>query len=81
MGKLARADLRGRRRGLHPLRSTRRGAAAASRGVPKLGVPDLDRAAFAVYEAEGFAVRSLDVRKVYPHHGTLGCLVNVLARR
>jgi len=49
--------------------------------VPKLGVPDLDRAAFAVYEGEGFTVHPVDVRKVYPHHGTLGCLVNVLARR
>lgn len=48
--------------------------------VPKLDVPDLDHAAFRVYEDQGFEVIPVNVRKVYPQHGTIGCLVNVLSR-
>jgi hypothetical protein len=48
--------------------------------VPTFGVDALDRAAFAVFEAEGFGVNPVRVRKVYTQHGTIGCLVNVLSR-
>jgi hypothetical protein len=49
--------------------------------VPKFDVDALDRAAATKYEAEGFEVVPVRVRKVYPQHGTIGCLVNVLSRR
>jgi hypothetical protein len=48
--------------------------------VPKFDVPALDRAAFEVYEKEGFEVIPVGVRKLYPQHGTLGCVVNILSR-
>jgi hypothetical protein len=48
--------------------------------VPKFDVPALDRAAFEVYEKEGLEVIPVGVRKLYPQHGTLGCVVNILSR-
>jgi hypothetical protein len=48
--------------------------------MPVYGVAALDDAARKVYEQVGFEVRPVRVGKVYPHHGTIGCLVNVLAR-
>jgi N-dimethylarginine dimethylaminohydrolase len=56
----------------------------AGRGVvylPSYGLPELDRAARETLEGEGFAVAPVDVAAVYHSRGTLGCLVNVLARR
>lgn len=41
---------------------------------------DLDAAARAVYASLGWEVRPVAVRKLYPRHGTIGCVVNVLAR-
>ncbi|MBX3234308.1 MAG: hypothetical protein KIT84_21580 [Labilithrix sp.] len=41
---------------------------------------DLDAAARAVYASLGWEVRPVAVRKLYPSHGTIGCVVNVLAR-
>jgi hypothetical protein len=48
--------------------------------VPMFDEPRLDAAARAVYEAEGFEVRPVPARALYPYHGTIGCLVTVLAR-
>jgi hypothetical protein len=48
--------------------------------VPTFDEPRLDAAALAVYAAEGFEVRPVPGRALFPYHGTLGCLVNVLAR-
>ena len=48
--------------------------------VPRFDVPALDAAARAVYEGLGFRVVPVSVRAVYTQHGTLGCLVNVVAR-
>ena len=58
---------------------TRDGGAIAY--VPMYGIPALDEAARAVYERLGWQVRPVRVRSVYAHHGTIGCLVNVLRRR
>jgi hypothetical protein len=48
--------------------------------VPSFGVPAIDDAARAVYEALGWSVIPVGVRDVYTQHGTIGCLVNVLSR-
>ena len=48
--------------------------------VPVFDVPALDRAALAVYAELGWETRPLPSRAAYPYHGTVGCLVNVLAR-
>lgn len=48
--------------------------------MPRFGVAALDDAARAVYERLGWEVRPVAVRELYRHHGTIGCLVNVLAR-
>lgn len=48
--------------------------------MPTYGVPALDDAARAVHESLGFRVHPVPVRAVYHRHGTLGCLVNVVAR-
>jgi hypothetical protein len=48
--------------------------------MPVYGIDTLDRAARDVYESLGWTVRTVRVRKAYPHHGTIGCLVNILAR-
>jgi hypothetical protein len=48
--------------------------------MPWYGIPELDDAARAAYEAQGLAVFPIPVKSVYRFHGTIGCLVNVLAR-
>lgn len=48
--------------------------------VPTYGFAELDAAAHAVYQSLGWEVRPIRVARVYPYHGTIGCLVNVLAR-
>lgn len=48
--------------------------------MPSFGEPALDRAARDVYERLGWTVIPVDVRGLYAHHGTIGCVVNVLAR-
>ncbi len=48
--------------------------------LPTYREPALDRAARAFYEAHGFEVRPIDVAPIYRLNGSLGCLVNVLAR-
>ena len=57
---------------------TREGLRAA--WMPTYGVPALDDAARRVHESLGFRVHPVSVRAVYTQHGTLGCLVNVIAR-
>lgn len=49
--------------------------------VPSFGVDALDVAARRVYESLGWRVIPIASRDVYPMHGTIGCLVNVLRRR
>lgn len=48
--------------------------------MPVYGVEALDRSAREVYEKLGWEVHPVRVKTVYPFHGTIGCLVNVLAR-
>ena len=48
--------------------------------VPSFGEASLDRAARDVYERLGWSVVPVDVRALYAQHGTIGCVVNVLAR-
>jgi hypothetical protein len=48
--------------------------------LPTYGLPMLDRAAAQLYAAQGFEVHPIDVSSIYRLDGSLGCLVNVLAR-
>ncbi len=48
--------------------------------LPTYSLPALDRAATEIYEREGFEVHPIDVTPIYQLDGSLGCLVNVLAR-
>ncbi|HET7500057.1 MAG TPA: hypothetical protein VFK02_03615 [Kofleriaceae bacterium] len=48
--------------------------------LPTYALPALDAAARRFYEAQGFAVVPIDVSPIYRLNGSLGCLVNVLAR-
>ncbi|MBS2018588.1 MAG: hypothetical protein JST00_37325 [Deltaproteobacteria bacterium] len=48
--------------------------------IPVFDVPALDDAARGVYEALGWRVVPIRARKVYVQHGTIGCMVNILAR-
>ena len=48
--------------------------------LPTYDVPALDRAAAALYESLGVRVVPIDVSTVYRLSGSLGCLVNVMAR-
>ncbi len=48
--------------------------------VPSFGVPAIDDAARTVYEGLGWSVVPVSVRSLYASHGTIGCVVNVLAR-
>lgn len=57
---------------------TRAGAHVA--WVPFFGIPELDARARAVYESLGWQVRPVRACALYAYHGTIGCLVNVLAR-
>jgi hypothetical protein len=61
--------------GIYETRSGRRIA-----WVPSFGVPAIDDAARAVYERLGWNVNPVSVRSLYAQHGTIGCVVNVLAR-
>jgi hypothetical protein len=58
----------------------RDGTAAHVAWVPFFGIPELDARARAVYESLGWQVRPVRSRALYAYHGTIGCLVNVLAR-
>ncbi|HET9987489.1 MAG TPA: agmatine deiminase family protein [Kofleriaceae bacterium] len=48
--------------------------------LPTYAQPALDDAARKFYESEGFEVHPIDVSSIYRLNGSLGCLVNVLAR-
>jgi hypothetical protein len=48
--------------------------------LPTYALPALDAAGRAFYEAQGFEVHPIDVSPIYRLNGSLGCLVNVLAR-
>jgi len=48
--------------------------------LPTYDVPALDRAATELYEGLGLRVVPIDVSTVYRLNGSLGCLVNVMAR-
>jgi hypothetical protein len=48
--------------------------------LPTYRIPALDRAATDSYTALGFRVVPIDVSTVYTLNGSLGCLVNVMAR-
>jgi hypothetical protein len=48
--------------------------------MPTYSLPALDRAGRAFYEQQGFEVHPIDVTPIYGLNGSLGCLVNVLAR-
>ena len=48
--------------------------------MPTFDLPELDARARAVYESLGWQVRPVRARALYAWHGTIGCLVNVLAR-
>lgn len=57
---------------------TRGGARIA--WMPTFDLPALDARARQVYESVGWQVRPVRARQLYAYHGTIGCLVNVLAR-
>ncbi len=48
--------------------------------LPTYQIPALDRAATKLYEELGYRVVPIDVSTMYTLNGSLGCLVNVLAR-
>jgi hypothetical protein len=48
--------------------------------LPTYRVPALDAAATRIYEALGYRVVPIDVSTIYQLNGSLGCLVNVMAR-
>jgi hypothetical protein len=48
--------------------------------VPTYDIPVLDEAAHATYRKLGWEVVPIHVRGLFPYHGTIGCVVNVLAR-
>jgi hypothetical protein len=48
--------------------------------LPTYALPALDRAAEQFYAQQGFEVHPIDVSSIYQLNGSLGCLVNVLAR-
>jgi hypothetical protein len=48
--------------------------------MPTFDLPELDARARATYEELGWEVRPVRARSLYPFHGTIGCLVNVLGR-
>jgi hypothetical protein len=49
--------------------------------VPAYDVPELDDAAHETYRKLGWVVVPIHVRSLFPFHGTIGCVVNVLERR
>jgi hypothetical protein len=48
--------------------------------MPTYALPALDEAGKHFWEAQGFEVHTIDVSPIYRLNGSLGCLVNVLAR-
>jgi hypothetical protein len=48
--------------------------------MPTYALPALDDAGRRFWEAQGFEVHPIDVSQIYRLNGSLGCLVNVLAR-
>jgi hypothetical protein len=48
--------------------------------LPQFGLPALDAAGRAAWTALGAVVHPIDVSRIYPHHGAVRCLVNVLSR-
>lgn len=48
--------------------------------LPTYALPALDEAGAAFWRAQGFEVHPIDVSPIYTLNGSLGCLVNVLAR-
>jgi hypothetical protein len=48
--------------------------------MPTYSLPALDRAGQSFYEQQGFEVHPIDVSRIYGLNGSLGCLVNVLAK-
>jgi hypothetical protein len=48
--------------------------------LPVYNVPALDAEATRIYQALGYRVVPIDVSTIYKLNGSLGCLVNVLAR-
>lgn len=48
--------------------------------LPTYGIPALDNAAEDTYASLGFRVIPIDVTSIYRMNGSLGCLVNVMAR-
>jgi hypothetical protein len=48
--------------------------------LPTYRIPPLDRAAVVLYTALGYRIVPIDVSTMYTMNGSLGCLVNVLAR-
>ena len=49
--------------------------------MPTYALPALDAAGQKFWEAQGFEVKPIDVSPIYRLNGSLGCLVNVLARK
>jgi hypothetical protein len=49
--------------------------------VPTYDIPILDESAHATYRKLGWQVIPVHVRSLLAYHGTIGCVVNVLARR
>jgi hypothetical protein len=48
--------------------------------MPTYNLPALDETGAAFWRAQGFEVHPIDVSSIYQLNGSLGCLVNVLAR-
>ena len=49
--------------------------------VPAYDIPALDASAHETYRKLGWKVVPIHVRSLFAYHGTIGCVVNVLARR
>jgi len=48
--------------------------------LPTYALPRLDRAATELYRTLGYEVRPVNVAPIWRQNGSLGCLVNVVAR-
>ncbi len=48
--------------------------------MPVYGIPELDKAATALFEGQGWKVLPVRVDKVYRHTGSLRCLVGIIGR-